>query len=316
MKYISVLICLLLLSPYAWSWGKRGHSIVCEAGAYLAADTKEAAFLKSHSLDFGYYCNVPDLIWKRPGTYKSEFTNHFMNLEAFERVLGKKDWKKKDSAFFLSRKEFNKKHPKIEVGRGRSWWRIREFTDRLSKITQKLKTRNLKSKKRKELQAQWIMISGIMGHYVGDLAMPLHVSENYDGQLSGQKGIHHYFEEKMVAELYLQKDFGLQAEVFKRVQSRWPQFLKKYKKWDVTQAMMDLSKDSFEQKERLLSIDKKTGRKNLEKSVSAFKELVLERLVQGALYQGLIFHKHLGWKYDGKEFFQFREKPRFIEPGH
>ena len=26
-----------------------------------------------------------------------------------------------------------------------------------------------------------------MSHYIGDLSMPLHVSENYDGQMTGQK---------------------------------------------------------------------------------------------------------------------------------
>ena len=33
-----------------------------------------------------------------------------------------------------------------------------------------------------------------LGHYVGDLHVPLHITNNYDGQLSGQKGMHSLWE--------------------------------------------------------------------------------------------------------------------------
>ena len=37
-----------------------------------------------------------------------------------------------------------------------------------------------------------------LGHYVGDGHMPLHLATNYDGQLTGQKGIHSRYETSMV----------------------------------------------------------------------------------------------------------------------
>lgn len=37
-----------------------------------------------------------------------------------------------------------------------------------------------------------------LGHYVGDGFMPLHITANYDGQLSLQKGIHRRYEETMI----------------------------------------------------------------------------------------------------------------------
>jgi len=37
-----------------------------------------------------------------------------------------------------------------------------------------------------------------LGHYVGDGHMPLHLSANYDGQLSGQSGVHSRYESTMV----------------------------------------------------------------------------------------------------------------------
>jgi hypothetical protein len=43
-----------------------------------------------------------------------------------------------------------------------------------------------------------IQFSADLGHYVADLHMPLHSSENYDGQRSGNNGIHSRFEWQMI----------------------------------------------------------------------------------------------------------------------
>src|ERR1044072_2848720 len=43
-----------------------------------------------------------------------------------------------------------------------------------------------------------------LGHYISDAHVPLHVTENYDGQLSNQKGLHSLWE-SMVPEIEIQK---------------------------------------------------------------------------------------------------------------
>ena len=40
-------------------------------------------------------------------------------------------------------------------------------------------------------------ISADMGHYIGDAHVPLHTTENYNGQLTGQKGIHGFWEYRL-----------------------------------------------------------------------------------------------------------------------
>lgn len=40
-------------------------------------------------------------------------------------------------------------------------------------------------------------ISADMGHYIGDAHVPLHTTENYNGQLTGQKGIHGFWESRL-----------------------------------------------------------------------------------------------------------------------
>ncbi|MCB0737894.1 MAG: zinc dependent phospholipase C family protein [Bacteroidetes bacterium] len=44
---------------------------------------------------------------------------------------------------------------------------------------------------------QILRYSSDLGHYIGDAHVPLHTTENYNGQLSGQKGIHGFWESRL-----------------------------------------------------------------------------------------------------------------------
>jgi hypothetical protein len=46
-----------------------------------------------------------------------------------------------------------------------------------------------------------LKISAELGHYVADAHVPLHTTENYNGQLTGQEGIHGFWESRL-PELY------------------------------------------------------------------------------------------------------------------
>ena len=39
--------------------------------------------------------------------------------------------------------------------------------------------------------------SADLGHYIADAYVPLHTTENYNGQLTGQKGIHAFWESRL-----------------------------------------------------------------------------------------------------------------------
>jgi len=51
---------------------------------------------------------------------------------------------------------------------------------------------------------QILLYSADLSHYVGDLHQPFHTTENFDGQLTGQLGIHSRFESDLV-NLYLEQ---------------------------------------------------------------------------------------------------------------
>ena len=42
-----------------------------------------------------------------------------------------------------------------------------------------------------------LSLSADLGHYIGDSHVPLHTTENYNGQLTGQRGIHGFWESRL-----------------------------------------------------------------------------------------------------------------------
>lgn len=52
-----------------------------------------------------------------------------------------------------------------------------------------------------------LRLSADLGHYIGDAHVPLHTTENYNGQLTGQEGIHAFWESRL-PELFAGRDFN------------------------------------------------------------------------------------------------------------
>lgn len=307
----------------AWAWGKRGHQIVGENAALLAAQEPTGAFLKDHSFDFGYYNNIPDLVWKKPSTYADESNNHFMDMEIFDRAFAAKKVLALD-ALKLSRADFEKKYPEVDQKAGRAFWRVQEFADELQKVTEQLRQSSKKLEGKdsgpeadahKKLQERWLVLAGILGHYIADLSQPLHVTENYDGQMTNQKGLHHLFEEEYVNELYPQ----LAADVLRSAKSKWGKFKKDHASKTILELLMEESADSLKQVPALLTIDKKTGRKktakDIQKAAERFRPLILARLTVGSLTLAEIYRRNLDWTYLGNKFYFFGSEPAHISSG-
>ena len=51
-----------------------------------------------------------------------------------------------------------------------------------------------------------LKLSAEIGHYVGDIHVPLHASRNHNGQLTGQEGIHGFWESRL-PELFAERDY-------------------------------------------------------------------------------------------------------------
>ncbi len=309
-----IFLTLFICSTQAWAWGKQGHAIINQTAALLVANLEDRDFLREHAFDLEYFSNTPDIIWKQEKTFSIETPQHFMDMEIFEKALGislQKTPFKVPEAFLLDREEFDKKYPQIPNKAGRSWWRIRELYDDLKKQSQFLADPKLSQKEKYDLQAQWLVLAGVIGHYVGDLSQPLHCTENYDGQLTGQKGIHSFFEDKMVNILVPK----LNADVYAAAQKLWPTFQKKNKDLSVTNLIAHLTLQSQKQIKKLLEIDKKHSRKNHLEASKLYKKMIVDQMALGAVTLADLWRRNLDWKYNGQAFYKFISTPEYISPG-
>ncbi len=59
-----------------------------------------------------------------------------------------------------------------------------------------------------------LRISADLGHYVADAHVPLHTTRNYDGQLTGQVGIHGFWESRLPELYFEQYDFYVGAATY------------------------------------------------------------------------------------------------------
>jgi hypothetical protein len=73
------------------------------------------------------------------------------------------------------------------------WW----LQTMLTRLTAAFKEKN---------QVKILKYAAEFGHYIADAHVPLHASENHDGQLSGQKGIHGFWESR-IPELLAEKEW-------------------------------------------------------------------------------------------------------------
>ncbi len=306
---ILIVFAILALGQKAYCWGKTGHFIVGSNAALLLGELdKKNEFLKRHNFDLGYYSNVPDVVWKAPETYSAESPQHFLDSEIFEKETGKKlNEMAKD--FGTDRIAFEKKYPLVPLSAGRAPWRVFELNQSLEKSTARLRDTKLSQKEKQSEQENWLLTAGVMGHYIGDLSQPLHCTEVYDGQKTNQKGIHSFFEERVVEELYPQ----IATLALERAKKLWKEKSSKLKAsaFEVTFIECEESKAFIE---KVQEIDKKIGRNDIEKAKKEYVNLVADRLAAGSFYLAYVWNKSLDWDYDGEKFYYFGAKPEFIKP--
>jgi hypothetical protein len=298
---------LALAPERACAWGRRGHQVVAGVAAIVVAESDPSlAFLRSHGFDLGYYANVPDLVWKKPATYQVEWTNHFMDLEIFAREL--KDARGK--ALELDRAAFEPAFPAIKREAGRAFWRVREMDERLATIAAKLRGLAAEAPKaeRQKLQVEWLAIAGALGHYIGDLSQPLHCTENYDGQLTGQKGLHAFYEDTIVDQLYP----AIEPEALRLARAQWRAFAAKAASRSTLELAKELAESSRAELPRLLRTDKAAGRESLKKAAAAHRSSIAKRLATGSLYLAELWRRQMGWVYDGEKFYNFEARPEYV----
>lgn len=169
---IRVLLLCLLCAP-AFGWGKKGHEMVNKL-AIRVAPAEIKAFYQKHEKDIVAKAMDADAAKRVTGC---EDVFHFIDLDQFGDPKN----------YPRSIDEGVKKHGLDAFTRsGLLPWRVKEVFEQL-----------VAAWKAKDIE-KIVSLSAWMGHYAGDAHVPLHACANYDGQLTGNDGVHARFETNMI----------------------------------------------------------------------------------------------------------------------
>lgn len=174
-KILPVLL-VLFLSFFLVNWGYTGHKII---------NAKSTLSFPASMSNFGIWTDSLSINGSNADNRKSsdstESAKHFIDIDAYNE--------------FKSTGRIASTYDSVVAIHGETWV--------LSKGILPWATINAyKTLKDAFGYHQWhtaMLIASDLGHYVGDGHMPLHLSSNYDGQLTGQRGLHSRYETKMVS---------------------------------------------------------------------------------------------------------------------
>jgi hypothetical protein len=244
-----------------------GHKVVAKVASEMVEDGE--LFWSANRDSLSAFSNTPDTLWKKGAGSGDEQPTHWFHVDAYTRLGSPL------STLFESYENVVDKYSVASVREnGTGIWRVEQF---YKESERKLRSGNFM------LALQW---AGAMAHYVGDLSQPLHVTHNYDGQLTGQPGIHGWFETKN-----LEKD-GKDVEALVRRKARAlldsPEFRTGFD-GSLMRAVLLGTERSASHVDEVLDVDARLGR-GAEASRLQF-ELAVDRLADGAATYALILSR-------------------------
>lgn len=167
--------CLLALLVCLCSWGEKAHRKINSSCVEFFQG--ELQHLKGWSQFMGDHGSDPDF---RKKDNKDEFVKHFIDIDDYD------DFKNKHRIETDFEKACRKYGTANVVKGGTLPW-VTDST--YNELVRNFKTGNWN---------RAILTATDLGHYVGDGFMPLHITANYDGQMSAQTGIHRRYEEILI----------------------------------------------------------------------------------------------------------------------
>lgn len=178
LKLRNILIAILLLSSNTdvFAWGVYGHQHINKAAIY-ALPAEIGIFFYVHTDFITEESVVPD-IRKYTMNDNAEFPRHYIDLEAYNYTSPTEMPQTMDAAKVKYNNDTMQKYGILP-------WYIQDMMEKLTKA--------FKEKQKAEI----LFLAADLGHYIADAQMPLHTSLNHNGQLSGQKGIHAFWESQL-----------------------------------------------------------------------------------------------------------------------
>lgn len=174
-KFILTVLLVSVTSTMLMGWGMWGHQHINRAAVFSLPEEMRVFFF--NHIDFiTESSTIPDLR-KYSLNDESEGPRHFIDVEDFGLPFDSLPLSPE-----AARSRFDEKTLKAY---GSLPWHIQEMMAKL--------TEAMKKNRRNEI----LFLAADLGHYVGDAHMPLHTTTNYDGQKTGQRGVHSCWEAQL-----------------------------------------------------------------------------------------------------------------------
>jgi hypothetical protein len=182
-KKILLLTALCMLYQTCFCWGFYGHRKINNYAVFLLPPNmmvlykQHIDFLTEHSID-------PD---KRRYAIAEEGPRHYIDIDRYGTYPYDSLPRKWNDAVTKYSEDTLNRHGIVP------WW----LQTMLHRLTDAFKEKN---------QVKILKYSAEIGHYLGDAHVPLHASSNHNGQYSGQRGIHGFWESR-IPELLADKEW-------------------------------------------------------------------------------------------------------------
>lgn len=268
LKNITSVFLILLSSSLVYGWGSKGHQIVAYVGANLTTDGQ--AFWQANLEPLRKLTTVPDRVWKAPATKAGEANTHWFQVDAYYQPADYNQIIRFPSSYSDAITQYGASM--IEIN-GVAPWRIRQL---YQLAFYSFMQGDMKSA---------LEYVGVMTHYIGDLSQPLHVTENYDGQHSGNKGIHSYFETTVIKD-----EIKVRADVEKKAQAllQNANFLSQFNGNLMDAILLEVER-SVSFRDQILQNDDKYGRSKNGASIQL--ELAKDRMADAAATTAMILNQ-------------------------
>lgn len=166
-----------LAQPSMYSWGFFGHKKINRMAVFtlppemIGFYKKNIEYITEHAVD-------PD---KRRYSTEGEAQRHYIDIDHYLHYG--------EDPFEIMPKQWNKAVEKFTEDTLQAYgivpWHVNVMVMRLTKAFEEKNVDKI------------LRYSADLGHYIGDSHVPLHTTENYNGQLTNQKGIHGFWESRL-----------------------------------------------------------------------------------------------------------------------
>ncbi|OFW41626.1 MAG: hypothetical protein A3J29_11575 [Acidobacteria bacterium RIFCSPLOWO2_12_FULL_67_14b] len=186
MRVAALLLAVLVTIPATVSgWGFEAHKFIADRMIGLLPPElkplfeKRRAYVVERAID-------PDL-WRTVG-WEQEPPNHFLDLD--HEAFGPYPFDGLPRDYAAAVQKFGKDFMHEQ---GLLPWRVQEFYGMLQREFESLKRKPAPGYASDNI----VLYSAILAHYVADGHVPLHAVVNYNGQLTGQEGLHSRWESEL-----------------------------------------------------------------------------------------------------------------------